>query len=188
MKLKKGVKILIFIACILLVLGGTFIYLVSPVSINNKEGIEVEIESGMGTEKIASTLKEKGLIKSKYLFILYVKTSGKKSLKADTYLLNKSMSLNEIVSVLESGSDYNPNMLRLTFKEGERITDYAKVIANNTNNSYDDVIDLDDLLDTMKKEAGGKKGLFEELYRSEDFADNLESLQDTFKSTGKIGA
>lgn len=142
MKLKKGVKILIFIACILLVLGGTFIYLVSPVSINNKDGIEVEIESGMGTEKIASTLKEKGLIKSKYLFILYVKTSGKKSLKADTYLLNKSMSLNEIVSVLESGSDYNPDMLKLTFKEGERITDYAKVIANNTNNSYDDVIDF----------------------------------------------
>ena len=142
MKLKKGVKILIFIGCILLVLGGIFIYLVSPVSRNDKEGVEVVIESGIGTEKIASTLKEKGLIKSKFLFIVYVKTSGKKSLKADTYLLNKSMSLNEIVKELENGSDYNPLLVKLTFKEGERITDYAKVIANNTNNSYDDVIDF----------------------------------------------
>ena len=66
MKLKKGVKTLIFIACILLVLGGIFIYLVSPVSRNNKDGIEVVIESGIGTEEIATTLKEKGLIKSKY--------------------------------------------------------------------------------------------------------------------------
>ena len=142
MKLKKGVKILIVVACILVVLIGVFIYLVSPVNRNNKEGIEVEIESGIGTDKIASTLKEKGLIKSKYLFILYVKTSGKKSLKADTYLLNKSMSLKEIVRELEDGSDYNPALVKLTFKEGERITDYAKVIANNTNNSYDEVIEF----------------------------------------------
>ena len=65
MKLKKGVKILIFIGCILLVLGGIFIYLVSPVSRNDKDGVEVVIESGIGTEKIASTGKEKGLMKSK---------------------------------------------------------------------------------------------------------------------------
>ena len=140
MTLKKKFKIIIIIALILIILGGTWAYLVSPVSRKDKEGIEVEIKSGIGTEKIASTLKEKGLIKSKLLFIVYVKTSGKKSLKADTYLLNKSMSLKQIVKELEEGSDYNPDLVKLTFKEGERITDYAKVIANNTNNSYDDVI------------------------------------------------
>ena len=140
MTLKKKFKIIIIIALILIILGGTWAYLVSPVSRKDKEGIEVEIKSGIGTEKIASTLKEKGLIKSKFLFIVYVKTSGKKSLKADTYLLNKSMSLKQIVKELEEGSDYNPDLVKLTFKEGERITDYAKVIANNTNNSYDDVI------------------------------------------------
>lgn len=140
MTLKKKFKIIIIIALILIILGGTWAYLVSPVSRKDKEGIEVEIKSGIGTEKIADTLKEKGLIKSKLLFIVYVKTSGKKSLKADTYLLNKSMSLKQIVKELEEGSDYNPSLVKLTFKEGERITDYAKVIANNTNNSYDDVI------------------------------------------------
>ena len=140
MTLKKKFKIIIIIALILMILGGTWAYLVSPVSRKDKEGIEVEIKSGIGTEKIADTLKEKGLIKSKLLFIVYVKTSGKKSLKADTYLLNKSMSLRQIVKELEEGSDYNPSLVKLTFKEGERITDYAKVIANNTNNSYDDVI------------------------------------------------
>ena len=127
MTLKKKFKIIIIIALILIILGGIWAYLVSPVSRKDKEGIEVEIKSGIGTEKIASTLKEKGLIKSKFLFIVYVKTSGKKSLKADTYLLNKSMSLKQIVKELEEGSDYNPDLVKLTFKEGERITDYAKV-------------------------------------------------------------
>ena len=45
----------------------------------------------------------------------------------------------KVEATLEEGSDYNPDLVKLTFKEGERITDYAKVIANNTNNSYDDV-------------------------------------------------
>ena len=140
MKLKKGVKVLIVIACILLILGGIFIYLVTPVSSTDKEGIEVVINSGTSTDEIGDILKEKKLIKSKLLFMVYVKLSGVSSLKADTYLLNKTMGLNDIIKELETGSDYNPELVVLTFKEGERITDYAKVIANKTNNSYDDVI------------------------------------------------
>ena len=55
-------------------------------------------------------------------------------------MLNRSMSLSEIVEVLEEGSKFDSNTLKLTFKEGQRITDYAKVIADSTNNNYEDVI------------------------------------------------
>ena len=150
---KKKSKLLIFIivfACILLVLGGMWIYLATPVSIGNKEGIEVEITSGTGTVEISKILKDKGLIKSRILFNIYVKTSGKKSLKADVYLLNKGMSLKEIVHELENGSDYNPDLVKLTFKEGQRITDYAKLISEKTNNSYDDVISFINNKDYIK--------------------------------------
>lgn len=150
---KKKNKLLIFIivfACILLVLGGMWIYLATPVSIGNKEGIEVEITSGTGTVEISKILKDKGLIKSRILFNIYVKTSGKKSLKADVYLLNKGMSLKEIVHELENGSDYNPDLVKLTFKDGQRITDYAKLISEKTNNSYDDVISFINNKDYIK--------------------------------------
>ena len=142
MKLKKSIKIIIVIFFIIVILGCSWLYLVSPVNSSNKKDIEVEIVSGTSTDKIASTLKSKGLIKSKLLFKLYVKLNKVSSLKADTYLLNKSMSLNEIIKALEKGSSYNPNLVVITFKEGERITDYAKIIANKTNNSYDDVINF----------------------------------------------
>ena len=141
-KSKLLIVIIIIIAFILLVLGGLWIYLATPVSIGDKEGIEVEITSGTGTVEISKILKDKGLIKSRILFNIYVKTSGKKSLKADVYLLNKGMSLSEIVHELENGSDYNPLLVKLTFKEGKRVTDYAKLISENTNNSYDDVINF----------------------------------------------
>ena len=47
--------------------------------------------------------------------------------------------------------------------------------------------DIYQFADKIKKNAG-EKGLFEELYNSEDFADSLSDLQKEFKKTGKISA
>lgn len=132
--------ILIIIVFLIAFLFGTWVYLTSPVDRNNKEDIEVEIKSGTSTSEIASILKDKKLIKSKYMFKIFIKMNNVKSLKASTYLFNKSMDLEEIISTLEEGSKYNPNLVVLTFKEGQRITDYAKVIEKNTNHTYDEII------------------------------------------------
>ena len=61
-------------------------------------------------------------------------------MKASTYTMTKDMSLEEIVKVLESGNSYNPDVISITFKEGEWITDYAKEISTKTKNSYEDTI------------------------------------------------
>ena len=137
---KKPLFFIIIIAFILIAIGGSFLFLTGPVNSFDKKDIEVEITSGTSTEKIGDILKEKRLIRSKTVFKLYLKLNKVNSFKASTYLLNKSMDLKTIVEYLEKGSNYNPNKIILTFKEGERITDYAKVIDKNTNNSYDDVI------------------------------------------------
>ena len=50
------------------------------------------------------------------------------------------MSLEDIVEELSNGSSYNPNLVVLTFKEGERLTDYAEVISVGTNHTYEEVI------------------------------------------------
>ena len=139
-KVKPIVKVLIVLLVFVLVIVFSFFYLTGPVKSGDKKEIEVEIKTGTRTEEIASILKEKGLIRSKLAFKIYVKLSNVKSLKADTYLLNKGMSLSEVVSSLEEGSKYNPDLVVITFKEGKRITDYAKLISEKTNNKYDDVI------------------------------------------------
>lgn len=133
-------KTLIVVAIILLLLVIISIYLISPVNRRNKEPIDVEIASGTSTSQIGELLKDNKLIKSRLLFRIYITTKGKHSLKAGTYRFNQSMSLEDIVEELSNGSSYNPNLVVLTFKEGERLTDYAEVIAVGTNHTYEEVI------------------------------------------------
>lgn len=146
MAVKRKAKPLLFIiilfAFMLVGLGGAWVYLSSPVEAGNEELIDVEIASGTGTNKIGEILKEKNLIHSKYMFLVYVKLYKVNNLKAATYQLNKGMNLSEVIETLQNGSTYNPNAIKLTFKEGQRITDFAKTIANNTNNDYDSIITM----------------------------------------------
>ena len=140
---KRKFKTLFFIIIIVMVIGvlvGSYFFFTGPVNSFDKKDIEVEIKSGTSREGIAEILKEKGLIRSTNVFKLYLKMNKITNLKAATYLLNKSMNLESIVKELEKGSNYNPNRVVLTFREGERVTDYAKVIEKKTNNTYDDVI------------------------------------------------
>ena len=139
-KLKPQIKVLISIVIIIVLLFLLFLFLVSPVNSRNKSTIDVEIASGTSTTKIGEILKEKKLIKSKLLFKIYSKLDNTKSLQAGTYQFSQSMSLKEIVDELAKGSSYNPNLVVLTFKEGERLTDYAELIAKGTNLTYDEII------------------------------------------------
>ena len=131
-----------FLGIILLTIGGVFVYFSTPVDKNDENVIEVVIPQGTTTKKIGSILKEKDLIKSELYFSLYTRFFNHNSLKASTYKLTKSMSLADIVTSLEKGSTYDPDALVLTFKEGKRITDYVKLIANNTSYSEDEIIEL----------------------------------------------
>ena len=139
-KPKPLLIILIILAVFVIGIGSFWMYLASPVDRHDDKEIEVVIASGTNTSQIGKMLKEKELIRSETLFKVYIKLYSSKSLKASTYILNKSMNLGEIVNELENGSSYNPDMIKLTFKEGQRITDYAEVISKNTNHSYDEVI------------------------------------------------
>ena len=154
MKKKVRIKPIFFVlvcAILLIIAGGIWIFLSSPVNSSDTKDIEIEVKSGESVSKIGKTLKNNNLIRSELLFKVYVKIYKVNSLKASTYKLKKSMNLSEIVSALEKGSNYNPDMIKLTFKEGESITSYAKVIGDNTNNSYDDVINTIKNKDYLKE-------------------------------------
>ena len=139
-RIKKWVIFLMFLVVLLIGCGITIMYLSSPVDKNDKETVEVVVESGSSSTQIGHLLKEKDLIRNELLFKVYLNFYNVGALKASTYKLNKSMDLMEVIKSLEAGNSYNPDEIKITFKEGQRITDYAKEIADNTNNNYEDVI------------------------------------------------
>lgn len=138
-KMRVLALILGFIGFLLI---GCFIYYqynISPVDKSSKANIEVVIPEGMSTTNIAKTLYDKGLIRNEFFFKVYLKLNNVSSLKASTYLLTKSMDMKEIVLELEKGNT-NDNVIRLTFKEGESVKDYADMISKNTNITSEEFI------------------------------------------------
>ena len=80
------------------------------------------------------------------------------------------------------------NELKEVSLTGDRITDYASMRKiGERSNSQSIQKAINELINTSMAEQGGKAGLFEELYGSENFKDNLKAIQKQFKKTGKIG-
>lgn len=104
---------------------------------------EVTIEAGT-IESIGITLKENNLIKDITIFKIYTRLTNKTNLKAGIYTLSEDMGVEEIVSILEEGTTFNPDEISITFKEGINIRKIATLISENTNNSYDNVLSLMD--------------------------------------------
>lgn len=145
---------LIVLGSFLILLAAVYLFLASPVDRNSHEEVEIVVPSGTGVTGIAKILKENDLIRSELLFTVTVKSKGNLYLKASTYLFRKDMSMEDIISKLVSGSKYNPDAITITFKEGLRITDYAKEIAKATNHSETEVLNtLNDrnFLDSLKQ-------------------------------------
>ena len=135
-------------AIILVLLGITILSLCTIYNINIKavdknddSKIEIVIPQGTSKKEVGNILEENGLIRSSTFFSIYIKLFDTKDFKASTYYLSKNMDLKEIINVLENGNSYNPNQIAITFKEGINIRKLATLIQDNTNNSYDDVID-----------------------------------------------
>ncbi len=132
---------LVFTGSLLIILAAVYLYMASPVDRNDTKTIEVDIPSGVGVSGIADILKENNLIRSEFLFNLTVRTKTG-YLQASTYEFNRSMSMDEIIDILFQGNNYNPDVVSLTFKEGERITDYAEVVSKNTNHTSDEFLEV----------------------------------------------
>lgn len=133
---------LVLFGSFLILLAAIYLFLSSPVDKNNHKDIEVVVPSGTGVSGVAEILKENNLIRSEIVFTIAVKSKGDLYLQASTYLFRQDMSMDEIIEELMKGSKYNPDAVNITFKEGERITDYVDDIVENTNHSEDEVISI----------------------------------------------
>lgn len=138
---------------VVIIVVGCTIYKINigPVS-KNAELKNFEVETGETYLSIATKLKENNLIKSEFFYKLYVKLMNPQSLEKGVYSLSENMGVDGILEVLEKGSDTNNEVISITFIEGKNMRYIAKTIAENTNNTEDDVYDLlknSDYLDTL---------------------------------------
>ena len=141
--MKKKVVLLISGILVVGVLLLVILYNIGLSSVSSDDGeVEFVIEEGTPYYSVIDKLGSYDLITSEFWFKVYIKLNNKNRLEAGTYKLKKSMSVKDMVSVFEKGSNYNPNVINITFKEGKNMRWIASVIANNTNNTEDDVFNL----------------------------------------------
>lgn len=149
--MKKVLKILVILIIILIIIAvvvaiGLKIWYdknLEPVkSESDSQTIDVEVLEKMRTEEIANLLEEKQVIKSAFAFKIYLKLNNVKALQAGKYEFENGKDNVQAVSTKLSNGDVKDESVKITFVEGKTIEDYAKLIAEKTNNSEEDVYNL----------------------------------------------
>lgn len=143
MKIYRNIALILVIltSSTILILGGTYRYMISPVSKNDDIKM-IEIKTGTNPTQIGKLLKDNNLIRNEFIFKLYLRMHQINKLQAGRYNLKESMSLKEIVTIINEGKGINPESFNITFPEGINMRQIAAIIAKNTNNTEDDVFNL----------------------------------------------
>lgn len=131
---------LIVAGSFLILLAAVYLFLASPVDGSDHEKIDIVVPSGTSVSGVAEILKENNLIRSELVFMITVRSKKDLYLQASTYQFSRDMSMEEIIDCLVKGNSYNPDAISITFREGERITDYAEDIASVTNHTQEEVL------------------------------------------------
>ena len=91
--------------------------------------VAVEVERGNGVGGIGETLARNGVIRSASAFQFYVRWHGAGSrLRAGRYTLSGSMSLAQILHILEQGPEHDGDRLRVTVPEGFTLAQIADAL------------------------------------------------------------
>lgn len=132
--------ITILCASIITVCCLTYNYNISSVSKDDSIK-KFEVKQNSTYISIASELKENNLIKSEFFYKLYVKINKPTGLQTGTYELSEDMNVKNIIDLLSKGSNYNPDVIKITFPEGKQIKQIAEIIAEKTNHTEEEVLE-----------------------------------------------
>ncbi len=130
--MKKIILSLFVIALLgVLALGGFYLLMDKPVSADS-EVVAFEVKTGTSKTKIIDNLAKENLIKNKYAGYLYMFLHSKINMQAGTYNINKSDKMSDIIAQIGRGeTKRSAETVKITFKEGKTIDDYATIIAAN---------------------------------------------------------
>ncbi|MCR4581436.1 MAG: endolytic transglycosylase MltG [Bacilli bacterium] len=141
-KVLKRIVLVVFIIGVfaLIVFGIALSSAIMPMDVNDHTEIEFKVESGWGTSKVVEKLAEQKIIKNATLVKVYLKIRPRDGIKEGTYVLMKSMSVDEILKKLSSNESIENETIDIRFIEGKRLTDYLKQLSNILDEEYDDVL------------------------------------------------
>ena len=141
---KKGFIILgiIFLVILIAIISSLIWYNISlkQPSKDKAENIEaiVEIKTGTNTKQILKQLKQNGVIKNEFASKIYIALHEIRNLQAGKYEFTGQETLPEVLEILTSGKVMDETVT-ITFLEGKNIRYIASTIAENTNNTINDV-------------------------------------------------
>lgn len=138
---------------ILIVVAFLGLYRLNTAAVSDKtDSVSIEVKDGNNYFTIASLLKKNNLIKSEFFYKIFLKIHRPTGLITGTYELNQSMSVSEIVETLSNKNNLKNTSIKLTFKEGIRITNMADIIEEKTGIPAEDFIKTvndDEYIDTL---------------------------------------
>ena len=144
---KKGFIILgiIFLVILIAIISSLVWYNLSLKQPNKDQSQNiqavVEIKTGTSTKEIIKILKQNKVIKSEFASKIYVALNEVKNLQAGKYLFTGNETLQEVINTIASGKVMDETVT-ITFLEGKNMRYIASTIAENTNNTMNDVYKL----------------------------------------------
>lgn len=126
-KLKKPIVILFIVVAVLLIMIGTYGFLLTAPS-HKSEEITFVVREKTSKKDIVADLKTAGLIRSKTSLFTYLVLNKNMILQAGTYSLNRNMSAPEIIKKINKG-DVKLDTVTLTFVEGKNVNDLISLIS-----------------------------------------------------------
>jgi len=135
-KKQGNAKLLVIILAIIVVVlaGGLGFYLngISAADPGNKEEISVTVEPGSGALQILYDLDEAGLVKNVFCGKLLAKLGSFDNIQANTYVLNKDMTLTEIFIAMDTMDPDHVSQSKLIIIEGATIPQVAAALSDET--------------------------------------------------------
>jgi UPF0755 protein len=163
------IAILIAIVCLLGIVASVWL----PASSTDAETREITIERGQNLQGIAETLKDAGLIRSKYLFLMYVTIRRQENqLQAGRYLFSRSMNIPEITYRLAEGLAESDDV-KVVITEGSNVWEIDEALTKVG------LITANDFARLNYKQEGK---LFPDTYRFKKDAP-IEEIRDKFLNT-----
>lgn len=135
---------LVALLCLILIVvsGWSFLrYMVSAPG-STRDVVTIQVTTGNTYHSLSSKLKQNGLIRSELFYKLYLKLHNPSELKEGTYTLNRGMNLDQIITSLSGDELYESDVVKITFPEGKHMRFYAKLIAEKTNHTEEELYAL----------------------------------------------
>ncbi len=151
--MKKKLLIVVVSFIVLIGIGGFIFYNsgIDAVDSLNHDEVVVTVEKGSGANTILNVLDEAGLIKNKLCAKIFIKLNSFDHLQANTYILNKSMSVKDIFTILEDPDFKYLLKSKVQILDGHTIPQVASRIAQYLNISDKEVLEKWSDKDYLKK-------------------------------------